>query len=84
MQPINKIVRRPELRRLPARVSGQFGTRLDNGNVKRVVVNGQEAKATAGNFAEWEIYVADASTIVAYAEDEAGNVEKLKHEVKLQ
>jgi len=60
------------------------GTCSDNGSFKRVVVNGQEAKATAGNFAEWEIQVADASTISAYAEDEAGNVEKLKHEVKLK
>jgi len=60
------------------------GTCSDNGSIKRVVVNGQEAKATAGNFAEWEIQVADASTISAYAEDEAGNVEKLKHEVKLK
>src|SRR4029077_11139585 len=30
------------------------GTTSDNGTVKRVRVNGQEAKAEAANFAEWE------------------------------
>ncbi len=60
------------------------GTCSDNGTIKRVLVNGQDAKATAANFAEWEIQVVDASVITAHAEDDKGNVEKLKHEVKIR
>ena len=52
------------------------GTTADNGTVKRVIVNGQEAKATAANFAEWEITIPQAKTVSAHAEDAAGNVEK--------
>jgi hypothetical protein len=57
------------------------GTTSDNGKVKRVVVNGKEARAVAGNFAEWEI-VLDAkgiAKITAHAEDAAGNIEKRSH-----
>ncbi len=54
----------------------------DNGIVKKVLVNGTEAKATGSNFSEWEATVADAPTVSAHAEDEKGNVEKLRHEVK--
>jgi len=53
----------------------------DNGTVKRVVVNGVEAKATRENFAEWEAIVPMGTSVAAHAEDAAGNVEKLKHEV---
>ncbi len=53
------------------------GTCIDNGNVKRVSVNGSEAKATAANFAEWEIVLdGDTTKIEAKAQDVAGNVEK--------
>ena len=53
------------------------GTCIDNGPVKRVAVNGQGAKATAANFAEWEIELdGDATKVEAKAEDMAGNVEK--------
>src|SRR5205823_5786942 len=31
------------------------GTTSDNGTVKRVLVNGREARALRANFAEWEI-----------------------------
>jgi hypothetical protein len=59
------------------------GTTADNGTVKRVLVNGQEAKALAPNFAEWEVTLdttsADAVKLEAYAEDAAGNVEKRPH-----
>lgn len=55
------------------------GTTSDNGAVKRVLVNGKEAKATAPNFAEWEIELPDAATLEAWAEDAAGNVEKNRH-----
>jgi hypothetical protein len=52
------------------------GSTLDNGAVKRVVVNGKEAKSVAGNFAEWEITLDSATELKAHAEDAAGNVEK--------
>ncbi|HVR84227.1 MAG TPA: G8 domain-containing protein [Planctomycetota bacterium] len=55
------------------------GTTCDNGTVKRVLVNGREAKATAPNFAEWEIALEDTSRIEAWAEDQAGNVEVNHH-----
>ncbi|MSR54986.1 MAG: hypothetical protein EXS09_17115 [Gemmataceae bacterium] len=58
------------------------GSTSDNGTVKRVLVNGVEAKATRENFAEWEIVLPMGTSVVAYSEDAAGNVEKLKHEVK--
>lgn len=55
------------------------GTTCDNGTVKRVLVNGREAKATAPNFAEWEIALEDTSRVEAWAEDAAGNVEANHH-----
>lgn len=53
-----------------------FGSTIDNGAVKRVTVNGKEAKATAANFAEWEVTLDAAGELKAVAEDAAGNVEK--------
>jgi hypothetical protein len=58
------------------------GTTSDNGTVKRVVVNGKEAKAVAANFAEWEITLGNlpgTRKIEAHAEDAAGNIEKRPH-----
>jgi hypothetical protein len=55
------------------------GTTMDNGVVKRVLVNGREARATAPNFAEWEISLEGTGKIEAWAEDAAGNVETNKH-----
>jgi hypothetical protein len=59
------------------------GTSSDNGDIKRVLVNGKEAKALRPNFAEWEIVCDDPragdAKLTAYAEDAAGNVEKLAH-----
>jgi hypothetical protein len=59
----------------------QKDTRLDVGLIKIQAGNGREAKATAGNFAEWEITLVDANNsgmqLTAHAEDAAGNVEKL-------
>jgi hypothetical protein len=52
------------------------GSTTDNGTVKRVLVNGQEAKATAANFTEWEITLDATAELKALAEDAAGNVEK--------
>ena len=54
-----------------------------NGTVKRVLVNGKEAKALAPNFGEWKINLdnvsAGAIRLEAHAEDTAGNVEKSRH-----
>jgi hypothetical protein len=59
------------------------GTTSDNGTVKRVSVNGQEAKALAPNYSQWETVLEDMHPgrmqLVAKAEDAAGNVEKLPH-----
>jgi hypothetical protein len=63
------------------------GTTSDNGTVKRVLVNGQEARAISPNFAEWEVTLADAkgvTSVQAHAEDAAGNVEKRPHMVVLR
>jgi hypothetical protein len=57
------------------------GTTADNGTVKRVLVNGKEAKATAGNFIEWQIELPAADKVSAHAEDAAGNTEKRPHVV---
>jgi G8 domain len=58
------------------------GTTGDNGVVKRVLVNGVEAKPTRDNFAEWEAAVPPGVKVTAHAEDAAGNVERLRHEVR--
>jgi hypothetical protein len=58
------------------------GTTADNGTVKRVLVNGKEARAVAPNFAQWEITLQKRPTagkLEARAEDAAGNVEKRPH-----
>jgi hypothetical protein len=63
------------------------GTTADNGAVSRVVVNGQQAKATAANFSQWEVVLDQVQhgniTISAHAEDNAGNVEQTKHNVSV-
>jgi hypothetical protein len=60
------------------------GTTVDNGTVKKVLVNGREARALRPNFAEWEALVENAGDgtrkITAQAEDMAGNQEKRPHE----
>jgi len=60
------------------------GTTSDNGKVKRVLVNGKEARALAANFAEWEITLdgvpSSGLKLSAHAEDAAGNIEKRPHE----
>jgi hypothetical protein len=62
------------------------GTTADNSTVKRVLVNGKGARATAPNFAEWEITLEKlprAQRLEAYAGDAAGNVEKRPHVINL-
>lgn len=58
------------------------GTATDNGEVKQVVVNGLEAKAQRGDFAEWEVVIpADAAKtrLQSKAQDKAGNLESHAH-----
>jgi hypothetical protein len=61
------------------------GTTSDNGSVKRVSVNGQDARALEPNYSEWEVVLEAARPgrmqLVAKAEDAAGNVEKRPHTV---
>lgn len=59
------------------------GSCTDNGTVKQVLVSGQKAMGTSPNWATWEIELDAAATksISAHAEDDAGNVEKLAHEI---
>ncbi len=60
------------------------GTTSDNGTVKKVRVNGREAKPARENFAEWEIVLEGIQKgefkLTAHAEDAAGNVETHAHE----
>ena len=59
------------------------GTTADNGTVKRVLVNGHEAKSLRDNFAEWEIALEGIPSgelkLEAHAEDAAGNIEPRPH-----
>jgi hypothetical protein len=55
------------------------GTTADNGDVKRVLVNGYEAKAKSPNHAEWEITLPKTAQLTASAEDAAGNTELRPH-----
>jgi hypothetical protein len=62
------------------------GTTSDNGQVKRVLVNGQEARTLRGNFADWEAVLTRtraANRLSAHAEDSAGNIEPRPHVVPL-
>lgn len=52
----------------------------DNGEVVRVVVNGENAKVDSAT-GDWEIEVPPSDEIKAHSEDAAGNVEKLEHVV---
>jgi hypothetical protein len=62
------------------------GVAADNGTIKRVLVNGKEARALRDNFAEWEITLeaSGETTLKAHAEDAAGNIEKLEHMVTVR
>jgi hypothetical protein len=63
------------------------GTTADNGTVKKVLVNGQQAQALTANFAEWEAALENVAPgslkVTAQAEDAAGNIEKQPHVVTL-
>jgi hypothetical protein len=58
------------------------GTSSDNGNIKSVTVNGQQATEFSPKFAEWEVSLSAASTILeltAKSIDAAGNAEQTPH-----
>ncbi|MDB6005438.1 MAG: hypothetical protein JWR15_2425 [Prosthecobacter sp.] len=62
------------------------GTTSDNGTIKRVVVNGSEARSLRPNFAEWEATIPAALTqkgLRAVGEDAAGNIESKPHVLAL-
>ena len=60
------------------------GTCADNGDVRRVVVNGRDAEARSPNFATWQIVVDDPGEagLIAHAEDAAGNREPQPHRIQ--
>ena len=60
------------------------GVAADNGAIRKVVVNGKEAKALAPNFAEWEVTLDGGTRVEALAEDAAGNLEKRPHVVTVK
>jgi len=64
------------------------GVTSDNGDVKRVVVNGVTAKPLRANYAEWEATIkttpSEKFELKAFAEDAAGNIEPRPHTVILQ
>jgi len=64
------------------------GTTSDNGDVRRVLVNGRQARAMRPGFAEWEIVLEPTGRggmeVEAHAEDAAGNVEKRPHVIRVQ
>jgi hypothetical protein len=63
------------------------GTTSDNGVVKKVVVNGREARLSQGLSGEWEVVLEGVRpgelTVTAHGEDAAGNVEKMPHVVRV-
>jgi hypothetical protein len=60
------------------------GSATDNGEIRRVVVNGQAAQWDAES-SSWQAELpASAASIAAHSEDAAGNVEKLVHKVQLK
>jgi len=62
------------------------GTTSDSGPVRRVSINGKEARPLRPNFAEWEVVLPLSEgglELTAFAEDAAGNVETRPHQVKM-
>jgi hypothetical protein len=64
------------------------GTSTDNVKIRRVTVNGVEAKAVDDDFLQWEATLTGAEpgplTITAVSEDDAGNVEQTPHVLTVQ
>jgi hypothetical protein len=63
------------------------GSTVDDAAVRCVRVNGREARSLAPNFLHWEVTVDGMSarppTLTAIAEDAAGNVERVAHQVPI-
>src|SRR5262245_14907260 len=58
------------------------GVSADNGEVAKVIVDGQRADSTGTNYSQWEVKLPAAhATIRAHAVDVAGNIELRPHEV---
>lgn len=74
-----------DVRRLGAGRIRVLGTTADNGAVKRVLVNGKEARALRTDFAEWEAILegtpAGPLALEAHSQDAAGNVETRAHRI---
>lgn len=75
---------------LPGTSDGRLvvrGASCDDYAIKKVVVNGREARALRANFLEWEVEIDSGANgpveIVARSEDAAGNVEKTPHTLRL-
>jgi hypothetical protein len=56
-----------------------LGSACDDYEIRRVLVNGVEARPLLDNFASWEAEVPRADTLTATGEDVAGNLEKTPH-----
>lgn len=56
------------------------GTATDNGEIRRVVVGGVDARPLEKDFSQWEaVLPSGVRDVTAHAEDASGNVEKLPH-----
>ena len=89
LNPVDDLPPQTVITHVVALVGGKWlvrGTTSDNGEVKRVLVNGHEAKAIRANFVEWEASLPSMRTgaeLLAFAEDAAGNVEPRPHIMSL-
>jgi hypothetical protein len=60
------------------------GSASDNGEIKRVIVNGQEAHLNLAS-GEWRVELpGNTLALTAYSEDALGNTEKLSHKFQIQ
>ncbi len=63
------------------------GVSVDDGVVRSVRVNDQEARALADDYSRWEVELDRpdhaSMTLIASAEDESGNVEKIPHRLRI-
>ena len=84
LKPVDDLAPSTMIHRLiPSGSAGRLvvrGSAIDNNEIRRVVVNGREAKALRPNFSEWEVELDPGEArVVAHAEDAAGNVERSPH-----
>jgi hypothetical protein len=86
LQPMDDLPPQTVITHIIPQQEGSFlvrGTACDNGEIKRVVVNGQDAKIDSAT-GQWQIHLRRTGkgplAISAHSEDVAGNVEKLAHQ----